>query len=92
MIPSTEERRPPWIPPVGYDLHAEKPHQQQWLAMLAAASRYEVVNLRHAICRVLGLPLSASDVTIDDAVRADRRLAEDLAGQYMAARAGKWSP
>lgn len=77
----------PWIPPPGYDMYAERRLQGQWLAMCAAAHGVELVNLRHAVCRVLGLKPGATDLQLEAAVVADRRLAEDLAGRYLTARA-----
>lgn len=83
----------PWIPAEGYDLYAEKPHQQQWLAMLAAASPAEQDRLRSAMCNVLDLSPICTDSLIVTALIADRRGADELAEAYMAARAtGRGSP
>lgn len=76
----------PWIPSEGWDYTAARPRQREWLALLAAASPFELVNLRHAVCRVLRIPLGSSDWSIETAVIADRRLADDLAGLYLTAR------
>lgn len=75
----------PWIAPEGI-AWVERPNGRQWRALLDAASGVERVALRHCVCQVLGIPLGASDVELDRAVVADRRLAEDLAGEYLAAR------
>lgn len=88
----TEEplpRVPPWTPPPGYDLYGERPMQQRWLALLAAAGPVELVELRQAVCRVLELRLGASDDEIVQAAMADRRTAEELATLYLYARIGR---
>lgn len=78
-----------WTPPPGYDLFAERPNQRQWLAMLAAASRFELQNLRLAVCQVLGVTGYATAAHLDEVVIADRRTAEELAGAYLDARGGR---
>ncbi|GAA0738568.1 helix-turn-helix domain-containing protein [Dactylosporangium roseum] len=79
----------PWMPPPGYDLYAARPMQQRWKALLAAARPVEVVELRQAVCRVLGLRLGAPDDEIIAAVQVDRRTAEELATRYLEARVGR---
>lgn len=64
----------------------ERPNQRQWLAMVAAANGVEAVALRHAMCRVLGLPLGAADVDIEAALTAEHRLADELAAAYIEVR------
>lgn len=64
----------------------ERPNQAQWMAMLAAASRVERTALRIVMCWVLDLPATATDIQLEDALRAERRTAEELAGLYIKAR------
>jgi hypothetical protein len=84
--PVVERPDDPWIPMPGHDLHGPRPHQQQWLALVAAASPGELDRLRSAMCTVLGLAPICSDDSMVRALIADRRTAEVLAGEYMAAR------
>lgn len=81
----------PWIPPAGYDLYAERPSQRQWLALVAAATPGERHRLRSAMCRVLGLAPICTDRDIALALQADRRTAEELAGEYLVARGARWA-
>lgn len=80
----------PWIPPPGYDMSADRPHQRLWLARCAGAGPRRATRLRAVVCRVLGVPVYASDRQLEDAVIADRRTAEQLATAYLA-RVGGWS-
>jgi hypothetical protein len=75
----------PWIPPDGYDVHAERTNQCQWLAMLDAATDEEYRRLRAVVCHVLELSTFATDTTMVRALVADRRLADELAAAYLAA-------
>lgn len=79
----------PWMPAEDYDLYAEKKSQDKWLALLAAARPAELDRLRSAMCTVLHLSPICTDEGIALALCADRRGADELAGLYMAARAGQ---
>jgi hypothetical protein len=82
----------PWIPADGWDMHAERPSQRQWLAMVAAAGPAELAELRHAVCRVLRLPDTATGQQLELTVMRDRRSADELAGLYMLARGRRAAP
>jgi hypothetical protein len=75
----------PWIPPRGFHLFVERPHQRRWLAVLEAAGPGELKRLRAAVTYVLGLSAFASDEGIARALIAERRTADDLARLYLAA-------
>lgn len=64
----------------------ERPRCREWQALVDAAGDIERVTLRHCMAAVHGLPLGTSDESLEHAVRADRRLAEELAGLYLKAR------
>jgi hypothetical protein len=74
----------PWIPPSGYDLYAERPHQARWLALLHAADDEERAQLRRVVCRALGLSVFSSEYTIVQTLIADRHTADELAAMYLA--------
>lgn len=76
-------RAKPWIPPAGYDMHAERPNQTRWLAMLTAAHPNQLERLRTVVCYVLGVPMMGSDLGMVQAAIADRRTAEELAEAYI---------
>jgi hypothetical protein len=76
--------RPRRIPPGMWCI--ERPNQAQWLALVDAASKVELVALRLAMTWVLGLPLNATDLQIEEALIAEHRTAEELAGLYIQAR------
>ncbi len=68
----------------------ERPNQARWLEMCDKASDVEAVVLRDAMCRVLGLKLSATTPEIYGALAAERRYADDLAAAYIQARGRGW--
>lgn len=89
--PPGPARATPWIPPYGYDPFAERHNQRQWLAMLQAATDEERGRLRAVVCKVLDLPMFASDELIVKALVADRHTADELAGLYIAACESGWA-
>lgn len=68
----------------------ERPNQAKWLEMCDKASDVESVVLRDAMCRVLGLKLSATTPEIYAALAGERRFAEDLAAAYIQVRGRGW--
>lgn len=74
----------PWIPPAGFDPHAERPHQVRWVAMQAAAGPAEQDRMWEAVRSVIGVSKFASPEGVRRALVADRRTADELARLYLA--------
>lgn len=68
----------------------ERPNQAKWLEMCDKASDVESVVLRDAMCRVLGLRLSATTPEIYAALASERRFADELAALYIQVRGRGW--
>ena len=87
LAPVTDERPAPQPHIIAPGLWCiERPNQAQWRALVDAASEVELIALRMAMTWVLDLPLNATDLQIEEALIAEHRTAEDLAGLYIKAR------
>lgn len=64
----------------------DRPNQARWVEMVNSAGDIELVYLRDAMCTVLGLRLGATSPEIEAALKAEHRLADDLAALYIKAR------
>lgn len=68
---------------------AERPNQARWMELVTTAEGVGLQALRVAMTWVLGLPHTATDDQIGEALTAERRTADELASLYLAALEGQ---